>query len=206
MIGILRHSGYLVRTAAFHLLHMSDLIKWQNFEFKDDWTLRLMRIGELIPDASSVFEFGAGPIGLRPFLKPKCELFSSDVIPRENIAAIIDLNRLPLPSLVGYRTDVAVFSGVLEYVSELRPVAEWTAKYFKTCIATYECADSTSDRLHHIREGIGRLSLGWVNHLTESQFIDLFADAGFRLTERVSWGTQDPGMIYIFHCALPKES
>lgn len=91
-----------------------------------------------------------------------------------------------------------MFSGVLEYVSDVRSLIPWIASHFKTCIVTYECAQPRTGILGRMREKLGRGQLGWVNHFTESEFMALFAAGGFQVTDRATWGDDDPGQIFVF--------
>lgn len=97
MTGLLSQCAKLARTAVFHALRTSDRSKWERYEFSDQWKFRLQRIAEIIPSGSDVFEFGAGPVGLEPFLNPSCRLTSSDIVERKPGMMTIDLNRHPLP-------------------------------------------------------------------------------------------------------------
>lgn len=191
-------SAKVLRTLALHALRLSDRAKWRTYEFPAEWSLRSMRIAELVPHDSRVFEFGAGPVGLGQYLHPSCSLTSSDIIKHTPEIRIIDLNRRPLPSLGGPLSQVGVFSGVLEYVSDVPSIMPWIASHFEICIASYECVQSQSTFLSEIRESMGRTRTGWVNHFTKPEFKALFTAAGFRLTEQTTWGVDDPGEIFVF--------
>jgi hypothetical protein len=200
MTGFLRQCGSLIRTVAFHAFSFSDTEKWERYDFPSQWEFRLRHISARIPAAAAVFEFGAGPVGLRPYLHPSCTLTSSDLVPRNPGMMTLDLNRRPLPALLGIRTEIAVLAGVLEYVSDVGSVAAWLAKHFVTCIATYETAQSARG-LNRMREVIGRTHAGWVNHFSEREFIDLFCNAGFTLLEQTIWGGVDPETVFVFRKA-----
>ena len=198
MKRLLAQSAWVVRTLALDAIHVSDRAKWRAYEFPSEWSLRSKRIAEIVPHDSHVFEFGAGPVGLRQYLHPSCSLTSSDIIKHCPETRIIDLNRRPLPSLDEAQSQVGVFSGVLEYVSDLPSIMPWIASHFEICIASYECAQPRSGILRRIRESLNRTRIGWVNHFTEPEFKALFAAVGFQLTEQITWGVDDPGQIFVF--------
>lgn len=182
----------------FHALRKTDFQKWQEFEFDEEWVLRLKAIAGLIPPNSNIFEFGTGPIGLRPFLDTSCRLISSDVIARNNVNVVIDLNRRPLPDLSEFKTEIGIFSGVLEYISDLRSLAKWVAQEFHIFIVTYESAPTRKGKLRSSLELFRRFHMGWVNHLTEVELIAIFSDQGFHLIQRLTWSDTDPEPIFVF--------
>jgi hypothetical protein len=188
----------LARTVGFHLVARTDLEKWKGYTFPREWAARSKRIVELIPLGSHVFEYGAGPAGLRAYLHPSCTLISSDLVERSAGMMIIDLNRRPLPEPGGMQPRIAVFGGVLEYLSDLPSLMPWLANHFATCIASYECARVRTTLFDGLREIVHRTRVGWLNHYTEAEFKSLFANAGFKLVDRTTWGVDDPGLIFVF--------
>lgn len=198
MRSLLAQSAKVVRTLALDALQLSNHAKWRTYKFPVEWALRSKRIAEIVPHHSHVFEFGAGPAGLREYLHPSCSLTSSDIVKYSPEIRIIDLNRRPLPSLGEAQSQVGVFSGVLEYVSDLPSIMPWIANHFEICIASYECAQPKPGILGRIRESLSRTRLGWVNHITEAEFKALFASVGFQLAEQTTWGVDDPGEIFVF--------
>src|ERR1700739_5017678 len=91
----------LARTALLHILHVSDRKKWTRYQFPSEWEMRLKQIAEIVPPGSHVYEFGAGPVGLCPYLDSSCTLVSSDFVEHRPGIKILDLNRRPLPSIEG---------------------------------------------------------------------------------------------------------
>ena len=196
--GFLEQFAKVARALVLDALRISDRTKWKKYKFPEEWALRSQRIAEIVPHDSHVFEFGAGPCGLRQYLHPSCSLTSSDIVKHSPDIKIIDLNRRPLPLLGEPESQVGVFAGVLEYVSDVHSLLPWIANHFETCIASYECAQPKPGILGGIRESLGRACMGWVNHFTEQQFKALFAAVGFQLAKQVTWGDHDPGEIFSF--------
>lgn len=206
MSGVAAKYAKMVRTLTLHAARQSDYARWRNYNFPAEWSLRSKRIAEIVPHGSRVFEFGAGPIGLRPYLHPSCELTSSDIVEHGPETKIIDLNRRPLPSLAEAQPQIAVFAGVLEYVSDVPSMLPWIAKHFEVCVASYECAQPKPGFLGRIRESLSRTRMGWVNHFTETELKALFAAVGFQVAERLTWGTDDPGEVFVFARRDPRRA
>ncbi len=198
MRDMFAQSAKMVYTLVLHSLKVSDHGKWEKYTFPTEWELRSRRIAEIVPHGSHVFEFGAGPVGLKPYLHPSCELTSSDIVEHRPGMRIIDLNRRPLPSFGNSQPQIAVFAGVLEYVSDVRSMLPWIAKHFQVCVASYECVHPKPGILGGIRELLDRTRMGWVNHFTEAEFKAIFATVGFQVSEQTTWGTDDPGEIFVF--------
>ncbi len=197
--GQLSRYARLARTTAMHALRLTDRDKWTDYAFPPEWTMRLKRIGQLVPEGSNVFEFGAGPVGLRPYLPPGCRLVSSDAVQHNPELTIIDLNRRPLPDLEDAPNHVAILAGVLEYISDVPSLLSWAGKHFALCIASYECAKSAPRVPGRTQELLDRTHMGWVNHYAETELLSLFATAGFDLVQRTSWGAEDdPGYLFVF--------
>jgi hypothetical protein len=106
------------------------------------------------------------------------------------------VNVRPLPDFRALKLDVAVFSGVLEYLTQLESVAHWLAGQVSHCVASYACANSmpgTSSRANEIR---ARSHNGWVNTYGEFDLLEIFESAGFVCRRRDSWESQ---RIFVLH-------
>jgi len=188
----------VARTLMHRFLRRTDAEKWNSYAFPNEWSLRSSRMAAFVPSGSTVYEFGAGRSILAEFLPATCILISSDVIERRPGMLVVDLNRRPFPPIGGSAPLVAVFGGVLEYLSDLPAVLQWAGSNFDLCIASYECAGTQPGLTEWLRTRIRRSHEGWVNHYTQVQLGTLFADAGYRLLHTAVWGESDPGMIYVF--------
>jgi hypothetical protein len=139
-------------------------------------TGRNKRIAELIAPGSSVLDIGAGKMELKGFLKG-CRYQPVDFIKRCDETIVCDLNGIIyLPSC-----DVAVFSGVLEYIKNIPHVlGKLNAK---TIIASYMVFDMNASLEN-------RRFNGWVNDFTEDEIVKLFSFCGFKLEQCETLGTQ----------------
>jgi len=146
-----------------------------------EWDSRTRQIATQIAPNSSVIEFGAGRLVLAQSLPEGCTYQPSDIADRGAGTLICDLNRgMPILATV---YDVAVFSGVLEYLENLDPVLLLLKNHARFVIASYasieECPDHLTRRMN-----------GWVNHLSGRQFVQSFEQVGFLLDSSQTWGDQ----------------
>jgi hypothetical protein len=179
-------------------LHRADVRRWSNLEnFDCQWAERTRLMAQLIPPHSHVIEFGAGRRQLESNLDPSCRYAAADLVTRGPGTIVLDLEARPLPDLSSFNFDVAVFGGVLEYLSDLPGVISWLAQQVPFCIASYECASSTPGSFRRLQEIWWRASYGWVSTYTETELTDLFMAGGFRCSGK-SIGKTSDGDIAIF--------
>jgi hypothetical protein len=94
------------------------------------------------------------------------------------------LNKRPLPDLGHPHPDVAIFSGVVEYVVDLADVLRWLAARVPICVLSYNCVHPDASGLKLAATVKARLASGWLNHFTEQQLIATFHDAGYGFRHR----------------------
>lgn len=172
----------------------SDLERWSRIEnLSPEWDARTITIARMIPENSSVLEFGAGRLVLPKHLPSNCTYTPSDICDRGPGTIICDLNQRPLPSFSTY--DIVVFSGVLEYINDVPEVLRHIIKSCHTIFTSYVCATDKSSF-----EIMRRRKAAWVNDYTPDDLIKLFSDAGLTLIESKTFiGTQ---MIFEFRRGL----
>ena len=154
------------------------------------WESRNKQLAALVPNNSRVIEFGAGKRILERYLDPSCTYVPSDVIDRGPGTILCDLNQRPLPDLGPNVYDVAVFSGVLEYVRDVPAVLDWLTKYVTVCVLTYAPAKAKGHSPRGLLETIGRLRHGWMNNYREDELRSLFCERGFELVQDQDWEGQ----------------
>ena len=187
-----RDVGLLFRTLRCRVFGTADLGRWTQIENHDvRWSERSRLIAGLIPAGARVIEFGAGRRTTETFLKPGCRYFPSDLVSRGDDTIICDLNHRPLPDLRSLALDAAVFGGVLEYLQDLRSVISWLAGSVTLCVASYECARSQPRTFGRFQEQISRAWSGWVNTYDEEELMTLFHEAGFVLSRKLIWETDE---------------
>ena len=158
--------------------------RWQDKQnFLAEWNDRTERIAQLIQVGTSVIEFGAGKLLLKDLLPQGCSYTPSDLFDRGYGTIVCDLNGKSLPSFPSY--DVAVFSGVLEYIYDVPRLILHLSNYVDTIIASYAILERNENRRVY----------GWVNDFSAAEFIEIFENSGFSCDFSEPWNAQ---MIYQF--------
>lgn len=180
-----------VKTLALRTFGGSDKSRWSSCKsLLDEWEPRTARLVKWIPKNSRVIEFGAGNRKLQSMLDASCVYFASDFVDHSGDVLICDLNKRPLPNLSHLSPEVAVFSGVLEYVHDLRTLAEWLSAQVRKCVFSYSCLERREGVLRWIHATYRRANSGWVNSYTEARIVEIFCDVGFRCVDRDLWENQ----------------
>ena len=185
--SILLHPIKFLKTILIIPKNKSDLSRWENIEnLSENWDSRTIIIGNLIPQNSSVLEFGAGRCVLREHLPSSCSYQPSDIVDRGDNTIVCDLNQ-EFPILTSHYTHV-VFSGVLEYIINIDKLLKELRKHSDFIIASYATTNNVSDYLIR-KQG------GWLNHFNDEEIISIFGANGFNLKSTYPWRYQT---IYIF--------
>jgi hypothetical protein len=192
--------GMVLRTLRTRLFRVSDRERWKDLHNHDvDWDARTRAIASLVPPGSHVIEFGAGRRQLQRWLPGDCSYTPSDIVDRGSGTLLCDLNRRPLPTL-GRKApqQIAVFSGVIEYVVDLPSVLAWLAPQVDQIITSYNCAPPSDTAAKRLRVTAARLSAGWVNDFTQAEIIARFSDAEFKLVTIYAVSSAQAEHIYVF--------
>jgi hypothetical protein len=118
---------------------------------------------------------------LRDHLPHGCEYTPSDLVDRGNGTIVCDLNSWVLPAFPPH--DVAVFSGVLEYVNDIEYLINNIKSSFNIIVASYCDLEQFPGRFL-------RRSKGWVNDHTSEAIQGVFFQSGFRCDHVESWHRQ----------------
>ena len=161
------HSADAVLRMVTTALKKTDRRRWADSDnLFASWEPRNKQLAALVPKNTRVIEFGAGKRVLERYLDPSCTYVPSDVVDRGPGTILCDLNERPLPSLDGY--DVAVLSGVLEYVRDVPSMLDWLTQLVGVCVLTYAPAKA--------------------NGYSPWALLDRFSPAAARLDEQLSGG------------------
>jgi len=162
----------------------TDIGRWQNAaSHYQPWQQRGVLLAGFVRSGERVFEFGAGNSALPDALPDDCHYVGSDAAPLREGVMRFDLNAPALSELDGH--DVAVFSGVLEYVHDLPRLATFLSRNFRTVVCSYApVTGSSSEEIERRRYS------GWFTDLSDAEFTELFRGAGYRLTDRAEWTGQ----------------
>lgn len=167
---------------------MSKESRWaKESSFSIHWKTRSEAIAALIPEGSSVIEFGVGlfPISNFENLKPLSRYTATDFIEREELAFTYDLNSNPLADFEFH--EIAVFSGVLEYIEDLPTKIKFISTRVNSIITSYCTVDKYPTE---------RQNRDWVNSYSDTDFIEVFNSCDFELTSKDDWKNQT---IYVFN-------
>jgi hypothetical protein len=179
------------RAAVNRLLGRSDYARWENpASLEAWWETRTAQIARLIPSETRVIEFGAGRCRLPHYLGPSSVYMASDIVPRELPTFVCDLNKRPLPDLSQLKPDVAVFIGVLEYLTELPVIVAWLSTQVTMCVVSYDPVRTRRWTLQRLQERMRRKSFGYMNDYRDRQLVEVFEQAGFSCVRTDQWQTQ----------------
>ena len=160
----------------------NQLARWADPSSLDAaWDTRTSMIAQMIPEGSSVLEFGSGREILEGLLPPACTYQPADMVARSPRTLVCDLND-EFPRLAQHY-DVVVFSGVIEYIHDLPQLFRHVRAITSQCIVSY----ATTDHLDCIAT---RQTNGWVHHLSEVELIRMVEEVGFRVQETKPWQQQ----------------
>ena len=192
LLDAIHATARVMRNALTRRVGRSDYKRWSSPQGLEAWwDQRTERIARLVPVGSNVIEFGAGRRQLERFLPAGCTYTPSDLVDRGPGTIVCDLNLRPLPNLLVAAPKVAVFGGVLEYIRDVPALAHWLADGgVKTCVASFDPVPAGLGIIGRCRESIRRTYYGYMNSLTEEEFLRSFAAAGFACAQRQTWTTQ----------------
>lgn len=187
-----RLSVRLVRNVVMSAFSRPDYERWQSpGGLEEWWDERTQALAQFIPDGSTVIEFGAGRRQLEKFLPPACTYIPSDLTDRGPGTLVCDINKRPLPSLAHLAPDVAVFSGVFEYVKEVQAVVNWLRESgVTTIVCSFDAMPTPMDWRSRLAERRRRVYCGYMNNLTANEFKETFLAAHMRCVEDRRWHRQ----------------
>lgn len=169
----------------------SDYKRWsKTVSLMPEWDSRTKRLGEFVLPGWSVIEFGAGRMVLKDSLPLGCSYTPSDIVDRGEGTIVCDLNHSVLPDFLPY--DVAIFSGVLEYVNDVPRLIFHLSNRSNVIVASYAVTDYNNNL-------INRRASGWVNDLSSNEFIKIFRTAGYFLKKKERWHNQE---LYFFEKSI----
>lgn len=157
----------------------SDYSRWSREQsLQPSWDARTQLLASWIRSGESVLELGAGRQVLRKQIPVGCTYQPSDMVDRGNGTIVCDLNIRPLPDFASF--DVAVLSGVLEYLRAPLEVLGLLSVRCRTFVISYATLEAFPDR-------IDRRSNGWISDLSASEIVEWFEKGGFVLSSHHTW-------------------
>ena len=134
-------------------------------------------MAQLVPAGRTVLDVGAGQMTLRQYLPPGCAYTPLDLYPRSPDTLVCDLNKREWPA---GKWDVAVCSGVIEYVADPEWLFDRLAESAGLVIASYHGA-ATSER--------GR-GYGFLTEMSPGQLPEVARRSGLEIVEVQPFGEQ----------------
>lgn len=158
----------------------SDIKRWQkNSELYQDWDERTEILGSFILPNSNIIEFGAGNMFLKRHLNNYKTYTATDIVKRFEETIVYDLNNNATLDLSNY--NVAVFSGVLEYVYDIDSIFSNLKKNCKQVVLSYCCSDLMS---------ASRDKNGWLSDYTKEDLEEIFTKYGYKVNNYCEWKKQ----------------
>lgn len=160
---------------------LSDYDRWiRDDELLPNWNERTALLASYILPDTHVIEFGAGAMYMHSILNHVASYTPSDIVKRHEATIVCDLNQPIDFDLTRY--DVAVFSGVLEYVYDIEAVvkAMHDAKIHQL-ILSYCCSDIVT---------LTRAKNGWLSDYTKADLEAIFMNYGYEITDYTEWQSQ----------------
>lgn len=170
----------------------ADYERWSSPEGLEIWWVeRTKLLAAFIAPNTRLIEFGAGRRQLEALLPPGCVYTPSDLVSRGDGTLVCDLNQRPLPDLSQVRAEVAVFGGVLEYLRDVKGIAQWLASSdVSVCILSFEPVPMDLRGFARRRELARRRYFGYMNNSTEEELLAQFAAVGYTCKRRETWTSQ----------------
>lgn len=165
----------------------SDVARWGKAEnLHSGWEDRARLMAAYVRPRERVIDFGAGTMALKVVLPDSCTYTAADIVSRAEGMIAVDLNQLPLPPLGIH--DIAVFSGVLEYLHDVPSVLQAVKPLISRLAVSYSV-------LENVPQIMRRRANGFANDYTEFRFLEVLDTAGFEVLERSAWREQ-----VLVHC------
>lgn len=188
----LRRISEATRTCLRRVTRGSDVSRWADMRnLSEGWDSRTIQLAQMVPPGSHVLEFGAGRRTLERHLPAGCSYTPCDLVDRGPNTVVCDLNSPTYPVFPAH--DVAMFSGVLEYIQDIPRLVAHLSSHSPIIIASY--AGWLDNGLS---EKLDRRSMGWVNDLTSEEFLRIFTDAGYECVESKCWDHWDAHRLFRF--------
>lgn len=179
--NILHKSSRQLYIRFLKMNNRSDYERWSKEEsLFPSWEGRTILLSKQIKPNSIVLEFGAANRFLKKYLPENCTYLHSDLVKRNEETIVIDLNKEILDFPI---SNYMVFSGVLEYIFDVKLIIKHCSKYTDHLLFSY----ATFDKFPNINN---RRYNGWVSDMKEFEFIKLADEINFEIKNIGFWKEQ----------------
>lgn len=160
----------------------TDIVRWaelSNSKESPSWKNRNFVVGSFIPEGVSVLDIGAGNQHIRNHIPESCTYQPVDCIAAENVI-VVDFNNTKASTItLPQKYDIAICSGVLEYITDGEEFLKFVVNNSSSFILTYVFADNR-------RIGDDGIN-GWCSGLTRNQMLALFNKLGIKLIHETAY-------------------
>ena len=168
-------------TEALITAEASDVDRWSMPEnLMTSWAERARVAADLVPAGSRLLDIGCGAMDLERFLDASVTYVPADIVMHDDRTLLCDLNAGELPQTPA---DVISLLGVVEYVHNVPALFAALRGTGAKVIVSYNPVELADP-------GCDRRAEGWFNDFTSSQLCAMAAEAGFRVVETVTIGTE----------------
>lgn len=151
--------------------------QWRDIEYFDEsWKIRIRAMSELIEEEKEVMDLGCGKMWLKGYLSDDVKYSGCDYVKRDDDTIVCDFNQGQFPVNA---VELIFVSGCLEYVENVEWFVESISKHCSSLIISY-CTVELNPDIN------ARKSLGWKNHLTLQQLLEILLSNGFALFRIIS--------------------
>jgi hypothetical protein len=170
--GIYAMSALFNKSASFVKRLFRANQNWEQIEYFDEkWRIRIACMAKFIEEhTKSVADMGCGKCWLKDILPARIKYIGVDYKRRECTDNIVcDFNVGEFPEITA---DVVFCSGILEYLENLPAFVQKICRITDQVILSY----CSTDYQRNLKV---RKSLGWKNHLSNLEIINIFLEKGF---------------------------
>jgi hypothetical protein len=149
--------------------------------FHEGWEERSHLLANYVEKDKSVVEFGAGTGILKEYFDSSIHYQPVDIIKRTPEFLVCDLNVKPF-AINLERYDVAIFSGVLEYIYDINYIFEVMSDHISMILVSYACIDVCKQN---------RLSNGWLSDYSQAEIEFIFEKNNYFIENKFLWRDQN---------------
>jgi hypothetical protein len=181
--------------ALLTLVRRTNVRRWaKNIHEVPTWDARNRVIAELVPPGITVMDIGAGAQTMRQHLKGIALYTPCDLFQTTPDTLICDFNRGILPQVPQVH-DLAICSGVLEYVCDEDIFFKFVTKWSRGVILSYNVRLPDDSK-------VDRLAKDWVNHFSLEEIRKIVASHGWRIAKEIHSSPKIPQeMVFVLERA-----
>ena len=146
------------------------------------WNERNQLIASMVPAGASVLDVGAGNMTIREMIPPSCEYQPIDCVQGSDDTIIVDFNKGIIPAFEK-RFDIAICSGVMEYVHDPAGFLGIVTGWADMVILSYAVTDAEGDVQR-------RRQQGWFTDLSYMDLLELFSGLDIFMRHAGVWRGQ----------------